>query len=114
MTGVDPVHIIRPFYFGLIAQSVEQGIENPCVPGSIPGQATIFYKLFKLSLDDLFAGVVELVDTPDLGSGAFGVRVRVSPSAPYSKTSIDSSIGVFLCLKFSQNSNYSNSASSLT
>ncbi len=23
-----------------------------------------------------------MVDTPDLGSGAFGVRVRVSPSAP--------------------------------
>ncbi len=26
---------------GSIAQSVEQGIENPCVPGSIPGRATI-------------------------------------------------------------------------
>jgi hypothetical protein len=26
---------------------------------------------------------VELVDTPDLGSGAFGVRVRVSPLAPF-------------------------------
>ena len=25
---------------GLIAQLVEQGTENPCVPGSIPGQAT--------------------------------------------------------------------------
>ncbi len=25
---------------GSIAQSVEQGIENPCVPGSIPGRAT--------------------------------------------------------------------------
>ncbi len=30
----------------------------------------------------IFASVVELVDTPDLGSGAFGVRVRVSPLAP--------------------------------
>lgn len=27
----------------------------------------------------LTAGVVELVDTLDLGSSAFGVRVRVSP-----------------------------------
>lgn len=32
------------------------------------------------------ASVVELVDTPDLGSGAFGVRVRVSPLAQYDKT----------------------------
>ncbi len=29
------------------------------------------------------AGVVKLVDTPDLGSGGFAVRVRVSPSAPF-------------------------------
>ena len=28
-------------FFGLIAQSVEQGTENPCVGGSIPPQATI-------------------------------------------------------------------------
>jgi hypothetical protein len=26
---------------GSIAQLVEQGIENPCVPGSIPGRATM-------------------------------------------------------------------------
>ena len=25
---------------GFIAQLVEQGTENPCVPGSIPGEAT--------------------------------------------------------------------------
>lgn len=30
-----------------------------------------------------FAGVVKLVDTPDLGSGGFAVRVRVSPPAPF-------------------------------
>tara|TARA_A100001391_G_scaffold80103_1_gene52114 strand:+ start:10380 stop:10721 length:342 start_codon:yes stop_codon:yes gene_type:complete len=29
---------------GSIAQLVEQGIENPCVPGSIPGRATTDYK----------------------------------------------------------------------
>ena len=28
------------FYFGSIAQSVEQRTENPRVPGSIPGRAT--------------------------------------------------------------------------
>jgi hypothetical protein len=27
-------------YYGLVAQSVEQRIENPCVGGSIPPQAT--------------------------------------------------------------------------
>ncbi len=26
--------------YGFIAQLVEQGTENPCVPGSIPGEAT--------------------------------------------------------------------------
>ena len=32
-----------PFFGdGWIAQLVEQRIENPCVPGSIPGPATIF------------------------------------------------------------------------
>ena len=31
----------------LIAQSVEQRIENPRVPGSIPGQGTIFYLSIK-------------------------------------------------------------------
>ena len=29
--------------FGFIAQSVEQGTENPCVAGSIPAGATIYY-----------------------------------------------------------------------
>ena len=31
---------------GGIAQSVEQRTENPCVPGSIPGPATIFFAFF--------------------------------------------------------------------
>ncbi len=29
---------------GSIAQLVEQGIENPCVPGSIPGRATMHFR----------------------------------------------------------------------
>ena len=32
---------IKAIYNGQIAQLVEQGTENPCVPGSIPGLATI-------------------------------------------------------------------------
>ena len=31
---------------GSLAQSVEQWTENPCVPGSIPGAATIFFAFF--------------------------------------------------------------------
>ena len=34
----------RHYFFGSVAQSVEQGTENPCVDGSIPFGATI-YKL---------------------------------------------------------------------
>ena len=32
-----------PFIYGFIAQSVEQGTENPCVAGSIPAGATSFF-----------------------------------------------------------------------
>ena len=44
----------------------------------------------KLQCEPL-ADVAELVDAPDLGSGAFGVRVRVSPSAPAAQASIEAS-----------------------
>ena len=37
-------HFLNP-YDGLVAQSVEQRTENPCVGGSIPSQATFFYIL---------------------------------------------------------------------
>ena len=33
---------------GGIAQSVEQRTENPCVPGSIPGPATIFLSIRRM------------------------------------------------------------------
>ncbi len=41
-------------YFGILAQSVEQRTENPCVPGSIPGDTTtttlsIIYYLYLLT-----------------------------------------------------------------
>ena len=71
-----------------IAQSVEQGIENPRVPGSIPGSGTIF-KLVALATSvkglqlKYSAGVVELVDTPASGAGARkGVEVQVLSSVP--------------------------------
>ena len=43
--------------FGSVAQSVEQGTENPCVGGSIPprGTKTIYYFLH-------FAGVAQLAE----------------------------------------------------
>ncbi len=39
IAGSSPVE--TAIYFGFIAQSVEQGTENPCVAGSIPAGATI-------------------------------------------------------------------------
>ncbi len=42
---IAPVFKQSPKDTALIAQSVEQRIENPRVPGSIPGQGTIFYEL---------------------------------------------------------------------
>ena len=38
------VHSVR--YVGLVAQSVEQRTENPCVGGSIPPQTTTYYCFF--------------------------------------------------------------------
>ncbi len=35
--------IMRRSNYGQVAQSVEQGTENPCVGGSIPPLATILY-----------------------------------------------------------------------
>ena len=35
--------------FGFIAQSVEQGTENPCVAGSIPAGATILFLQFNVA-----------------------------------------------------------------
>ena len=71
-----------------IAQSVEQRIENPRVPGSIPGSGTIF-KLVALATSvkglqlKYSAGVVELVDTPASGAGDRKVvEVRVFFWAP--------------------------------
>ena len=60
-------------YWGEIAQSVEQRIENPRVPGSSPGLATI-----------VCAKVVELADTLDLGSSA----LRCVGSTPTLRTKI--------------------------
>ena len=40
IAGSIPVR--TAIFFGSIAQSVEQGTENPCVAGSIPAGATIF------------------------------------------------------------------------
>ena len=40
----------RHFFIGFIAQSVEQGTENPCVAGSIPAGATILL-VFKIYIN---------------------------------------------------------------
>ena len=43
IAGSIPVE--TAIFFGSVAQSVEQGTENPCVDGSIPFGATIFEEL---------------------------------------------------------------------
>ena len=53
----------RHFLFGSVAQSVEQGTENPCVGGSIPLGATINYELIAL-----YAPLAQLVRALDYGS----------------------------------------------
>ena len=40
-----PIPVRTAIFFGSVAQSVEQGTENPCVGGSIPLGATIFEKV---------------------------------------------------------------------
>ena len=53
-----------------VAQSVERRIVIPVVVGSIPIVHPIFRMAESISYPALIADVVELVDTPDLGSGA--------------------------------------------
>lgn len=50
--------IVSPFSVGLVAQLVEQRIENPCVRGSIPRKAT---KRFKRLRQSARVGVLHLV-----------------------------------------------------
>ena len=66
MQNRDKEFTFAPLYYGkvggLLAQLVEQWIENPCVPGSIPGETTIksvtykfvgdFFYVFARSLHD--------------------------------------------------------------
>lgn len=59
----------QSFLFGRVAQLVEQWTENPCVAGSIPASPT-------------YVAVMELVDMPDLESGASCVWVQI-PSATF-------------------------------
>ena len=48
IAGSSPVE--TAIIFGFIAQSVEQGTENPCVAGSIPAGATIFLYIHETCL----------------------------------------------------------------
>ena len=41
--AIRPLWMIARFFNGSIAQLVEQRTENPCVVGSIPTGATIYY-----------------------------------------------------------------------
>ena len=76
-----------------VAQLAESWIVIPVVVGSSPTSHPILIKSITL-----LAGVAKLVDAPDLGSGAFGVRVRVSSPAPL-KQRLKNFIVLFLTKK---------------
>ena len=42
------------YLYAFIAQLVEQRTENPCVPGSIPGEGTKFNNLRTINVCELF------------------------------------------------------------
>ena len=46
------------------------------------GIFSLSHRSWPFAIQRLTAGVAELVDAPDLGSGAFGVGVRVPSPAP--------------------------------
>ena len=71
-----------------VAQLVESRIVIPVVVGSSP----ISHPIERFSYHHS-AGVAKLVDAQDLGSCAFGVRVRVPSPAPSIKLRLD-----FFCL----------------
>ena len=51
----------KHFLRGPLAQLVEQGIENPCVPGSIPGRATTSPLLVIFFITDLEVKYIKLI-----------------------------------------------------
>ena len=55
----------------------------------MPERQQVFYDVCHPSIpggkSEYKAVVAELVDALDLGSSVFGVRVRVSPTAPYNR-----------------------------
>jgi hypothetical protein len=57
--GLEIGYCSRMKEAGLVAQSVEQGIENPCVGGSIPPRATFLFLLAALG----FTGCAEPCET---------------------------------------------------
>lgn len=57
--GLEIRYCSRKKGAGLVAQSVEQGIENPCVGGSIPPRATFLF----LSAALVFTGCTEPCET---------------------------------------------------
>jgi hypothetical protein len=57
--GLEIRYCSRKKEAGLVAQSVEQGIENPCVGGSIPPRATFLFLLAALG----FTGCAEPCET---------------------------------------------------
>ncbi|KGJ89354.1 hypothetical protein ND16A_2247 [Thalassotalea sp. ND16A] len=66
-----------------IAQSVEQGIENPRVPGSIPGRGTIFRKALQLQSLFSFSNEKILSESPSKGSQPAGYKYKILIASGY-------------------------------
>ena len=64
------------FIKGFIAQLVEQGTENPCVPGSIPGEATIIKLLHHVA-------VFFIISITILGTLTFSVKFTFLVRVPF-------------------------------
>ena len=59
-----PDRHLKYFNYGSVAQSVEQRTENPCVGGSIPSRATIYF--------NLVGGVAKWLNAADCKSAPSG------------------------------------------
>ena len=66
------------FFYAQIAQSVEQRIENPCVPGSIPGLGTIDASRVLVFLYLKFCAPLCSTLNPSTGLGVGRWRVRAA------------------------------------
>ena len=74
IAGSSPVE--TAIIFGFIAQSVEQGTENPCVAGSIPAGATSFFYTWLITSHSLVAQLDRVFGYEPKGQGFESLRAH--------------------------------------